>query len=149
MGYSCARLTVLLADVRPYIGWYLLLAVAAGMVIAVAVPWAFVRGGRRAARWPGWLLLGYTWALIGGMGYYLSLRFTPPSRVPRMPPPLGLVLQIAGLSAVTLTVAAITLLLLAVLAEVIAPGPAGRWLRAWPARRPERASRLPPSGPGH
>lgn len=146
MGFICARLIVLLADVRPYTGWYWLLAVASGIVIAVALPWAFVRGARSSARWSGWLLLGYTVALAGGMRYYLSLRFTPPGSVPAVLPPPSprLVLEIAGLSAVTLTVAAITLLILAVMVEVIAPGPVGGWLRA---QRTRRASANRPPGP--
>jgi hypothetical protein len=73
MGYICARLIVLLADVRPYIGWYWLLAVASGIVVVVAPVWAVVAGFRSSARWPGWLLLGYIAALVGGMRYYLSL----------------------------------------------------------------------------
>ena len=144
-GWACARLIVLLADVRPYTGWYWLLAVASGIVIAVALPCAFVRGARGSARWSGWLLLGYTVALVGGMRYYLSLRFTPPRSVPVVlpPPPPWFVLEIAGLSAVTLTFVAITLLILAVMVEVIAPGPVGGWLRAqrtrWAsANRPPR-----------
>jgi hypothetical protein len=137
LGYLCARLIVLLADVRPYTGWYWLLAVAGGIVIAVAAPWALVRGARRPARWPGWLLAGYTVALVGGMRYYLSLRFTPPSSFPAVlaPPPPWFVLEIAGLSAVTLTLAALTLLMLAVMAGMIAPGPVGGWLRARLTRR--------------
>jgi hypothetical protein len=137
MGYVCARLIALLADVRPYIGWYLLLAAGIGTVIAVAVPWALVRGARGSARWAIWLLTGYIVVLIGGMRYYLSLRFTPPGSVPAVlpPPPLWFVLEIAGLSAVAVTVAAVTLLVLAVLVEVVAPGPVGRWLRARLTRR--------------
>lgn len=132
MGYICARLIALLADVRPYMGWYWLLAVAIGIVIAIALPWALVRLARSPARWPGWLLVGYAMALIGGMRYYLSLRFAPPSTVPAVlpPPPPGFVLKIAGLSAVTVTVATIALLILAVLVEIAAPGRIGRWLRA-------------------
>jgi hypothetical protein len=138
MGYICARLIVLLADVRPYIGWDWVLAVASGIVVAVALPWAFVVGGSRSSgRWPAWLLIGYIVAVAGGMRYYLALRFTAPGHVPAVlsPPPLWFVLKIAGLSAVTLTVVAITLLMLVVLAEVIAPGPVGRWLQARPMRR--------------
>jgi hypothetical protein len=137
MGYVCARLIVLLADVRPYTGWHWLLAVASGIVIAVALPWAFVRGARGSARWSGWLLLGYTVAVVGGMRYYLSLRFTPPRSVPAVlsPPPPWFVLEIAGVSAEALTIAAITLLILAVLVEVIAPGLVGGWLRAQRTRR--------------
>jgi branched-subunit amino acid ABC-type transport system permease component len=139
LGYVCARLIVLLADVRPYIGWYLPLAVAVGIVVVVAVPWIIVRGFRRSTRWPGLLLAVYTGALVAGMRYYLSLRFTPHS-VPavRSPPPLWFVLEIAGLAAVAFIVAAITLLILVVAVEVIAPGSTGRWLRA---RLPRRADR--------
>lgn len=146
MGYISARFIVLLADVRPYTGWYWLLAVASGIVVAVVAPWALARGLRRSARWPGWLLLGYTVALAGGMRYYLSLRFTPPGSVSAVlpPPPPRLVLEIAGLSAVTLTFAAVTLLILAAMAEVIVPGPLGRWLRA---QRTRRASASRRSGP--
>jgi len=137
LGYVCARLIVLLADVRPYVGWYLLLAVACGIVVAVALPWFLVRGFRASPRWAGWALLVYIGALVGGMRYYLSLRYTPPSSVPAVlpPPPWWFVLEITGLAAVALTVVAITLLILVVLAEVIAPGPIGRWLRAWRTRR--------------
>ena len=144
MGYICARLIVLLADVRPYTGWYWLLAVASGIVIAIALPWAFVRGARGSGRWSGWLLVGYTAALAGGMRYYLSLRFSPPGIVPAVvpPPPPWFVLEIGGLSAVTLTFVAITLLILAAMVEVIAPGPVGGWLRARRTRR-AGASRHP------
>jgi hypothetical protein len=149
LGYVCARLIMLLADVRPYIGWYLPLAVACGIVVAVALPWIVVRGFRRSARWPGWLLLGYTGSLVGGMRYYLSLRYTPPSSVPAaLPtPPWWFVLEIAGLAAVAFTVAAVTLLVLAVLVEVIAPGPVGRWLRAWRTRRAHAAPDLTNASP--
>ena len=128
---------MLLADVRPYVGWYLLLAVACGIVVAVALPWFLVRGFRASPRWAGWALLVYIGALVGGMRYYLSLRYTPPSSVPAVlgPPPWWFVLEITGLAAVALTVVAITLLILVVLVEVIAPGPIGRWLRAWRTRR--------------
>jgi hypothetical protein len=148
MGYICARFIVLLADVRPYTGWYWPLAVASGIVIAVALPWGFVRGARGSGRWPRWLLVGYTVALAGGMRYYLSLRFTPPRSgpVPLPPPPPWLVLEIAGLSAMTLTFVAITLLLLAVTGEVIAPGLVGGWVRA---QRTRRASADRPPSPDH
>jgi hypothetical protein len=142
LAWASAKFILLLADVRPYTGWYWLLALAAGIVIAVALPWALVRAARRAprrpARWPGWLLVGYTMALLGGMGYYLPLRFTPPSSVPAVLPAPSpqFVLEIAGLSAEALTFAAITLLILAVMVEVIAPGPVGRWLRARRKPRP-------------
>jgi hypothetical protein len=138
LAWASAKLILLLADVRPYTGWYWLLAVAGGVVIAVGLPWALVRAARRPARWAGWLLLGYTGALVGGMRYYLSLRFTPPGSVPTvMPaPPPQLVLEIAGLSAEALTFVAITVLILAVMVEVIAPGPVGRWLRARRKPRP-------------
>jgi hypothetical protein len=137
MGYISTRLIVLLAEVRPYLGWYWLLAVASGIVIAVALPWAFVHGARSTARWAGWLLIGYTVALAGSVRYYLWLRFTPPISVPAvLPPPSSwFVLKIAWLSVVTLTLAAITLLILPVMAEVIAPGPVGGWLRAQRTRR--------------
>jgi hypothetical protein len=145
LGYFCARLIVLLADVRPYTGWSWLLAVAGGIVIAVAVPWALVRGLRGSARWPGWLLGGYVIALVVGMRYYLSLRFTrpPPGSAPAPPRP-RFVLEMAGLSAVTLTIVVITLIVLVATAEVIAPGPVGGRIRAWRERR-ESANRH--SGP--
>jgi hypothetical protein len=144
LAWVSAKFILLLADLRPYTGWYWLLAVAAGIVIAVALPWALVRAARRPARWPGWLLLGYTMALLGGMGYYLPLRFTPPGSVPAVVVPAPspqFVLEIAGLSAEALTWAAITLLVLAVLVEVIAPGPVGRWLRARRKTRPAAHAR--------
>jgi hypothetical protein len=137
-GWAGGTFIVLLADVRPYTGWYWLLAVVGGIVIAVALPWALVRGARGSARWAGWLLLGYSAALVGGLRYYLSVRFTPPASVPAaLPaPPPQFVLQMAGLSAEALTFVAITLLILAVMVEVIAPGPVGRWLRARRTPRP-------------
>jgi len=149
MGYVCVRLIMLLADVRPYVGWYLLLAVACGIAVAAGLPWLLASGFRGSARWPGWLLFGYTAALVGGMRYYLSLRYTPPSSVPAVlpPPPWWFVLEIAGLAAVALTVVAITLLILAVLVEVIAPGPVGRWLRAWRTRRAQAAQDLTNTSP--
>jgi hypothetical protein len=142
--WASAKFILLLADVRPYTGWYWPLAVVGGIVIAVALPWALVRGARRPARWAGWLLIGYSMALVGGMRYYLSVLFTPPSNVPAVvpAPPPQLVLEITGLSAEALTFVAITLLILAVMVEVIAPGPVGRWLRA--RRRPR-----PPGHPRH
>jgi hypothetical protein len=51
-------------------------------------------------------------------------------------PPPQLVLEIAGLPAEALTFVAITLLILADMVEVIAPGPVGRWLRARRKPRP-------------
>lgn len=137
MGYVCARLTGLLADARPYTGWYWLLAVTTGIVVAIAAPWASVLVARSRARWAGWPLVGYMMALAGGMRYFLLLRFTPPGRVPAVlpPPPLWVVLEIAGLSAEATTIAAITLLMLAVMAEVVAPGLVGHRVRAWRVRR--------------
>jgi hypothetical protein len=139
MGYVCARFIVLLADVRPYMGWYWLLAVVAGIAIAAGLPWAFIRGARRSSgRWQGWALAGYVLALGGGLKYYWSVRFNaPPVGVPVVlpQPPLWFALVVAGLTAVTLTYAAITLLLLVVLAEVIAPGHVGGRIRAWRVRR--------------
>jgi hypothetical protein len=146
-GWVSARFALLLADAGPSAGWYCLLAVAAGIVIAVGLPWALVRGARSparwargrasAARWSAWLLLAYPVVLVGGMRYFLSVRFTPPSSVPgaQWAPSPQFVLELAGLSAEALTFVAITLLILAVMVEVIAPGPVGRWLRA---RRPSR-----------
>ena len=146
MGFICVRLIVLLAEARPYTGWYWPLAVAGGIVAAVSLPWALVRTLRGSARWAGWLLVGYVAALGGGMRYYLGLRFTPPGGVTaaRPSPPLWLVLDLAGLSAVTFTFAAITLLVLAAMAEVIAPGPVGGWLRAQRARRAVASRRTGP-----
>ena len=97
-------------------------------MIAVALPWALVRAARSPARWAGWLLLGYTVALVVGMRYYLSVRFIPPSSVAAAQPAPSpqFVLEMAGLSAEALTLVAVTLLLLAVMVEVIAPGPVGR-----------------------
>lgn len=150
LGYVFARLIMLLADARPYVGWYLLLAVVCGIVVAVALPWILVRGFRASPRWAGWALFVYTGALVGGMRYYLSLRYTSPGNVPAVlpPPPWWLVLKIAGLAAVAFTVAAVTLLLLVVLVEVIAPGPLGRWLRAWRTRRAHATPDLTNASPG-
>lgn len=146
MGFVCARLVILLADVRPYLGWYWLVAVVAGIVAAAALYWAVVAGYRRSARWAGWLLVGYTMALVGGMRYYLGLRFTPPSSVPAAlpPPPVWLVLEIAGLAAVAVSMVAVTLLLLAATAEVIVPGSIGRRI---PARWRRRADATGQPGP--
>jgi len=145
-GWASAKCILLLADVKPYTGWYWLLAVAGGIVIAVALPWALVRAVRGPARWTGWLLVAYTVALVGGMRYYLSLRFTPPSSVPAVlpAPPPQFVLEIAGLSAEALTFVAVTLLILAVMVEVIAPGPVGGWLRA--RRKPGPPTQPPDQG---
>jgi hypothetical protein len=145
-GWASAKCILLLADVKPYTGWYWLLAVAGGIVIAVALPWALVRAVRGPARWTGWLLVAYTAALVGGMRYYLSLRFTPPSSVPAVlpAPPPQFVLEIAGLSAEALTFVAVTLLILAVMVEVIAPGPVGGWLRA--RRKPGPPTQPPDQG---
>ena len=140
---------MLLADVRPYVGWYLLLAVACGIVVAVALPWILASGFRASPRWAGWALLVYIGALVGGMRYYLSLRYTPRS-VPAVlpPPPWWFAAEIAGLAAVALTVVATTLLILVVLVGVIAPGPIGRWLRAWRTRRAHATPDLTNSSPG-
>jgi hypothetical protein len=136
IGYICARLIVLLAEATPYAGWYSLLAIAGGIGIAVGVPWALVRG-TRSALWPTWLLIAYTMALCGGMKYYASLQFSRPGSVHGVLPPPSpwFVLQLAGLSAVTLTFVAFTLLLLVIMAIAIAPGPVGGWLRAMRPRR--------------
>ena len=66
-GWASARFAALLADVRPYTGWYWYVAVAAGIVIAVAPVWVLSRRTvwARAARAPPprplarWLLAGY------------------------------------------------------------------------------------------
>jgi hypothetical protein len=69
--------------------------------------------------------------MVGGIKYYLSLLYTaPPSGATIAPPSPLLVFEMTVLAAETLFFAAITLLLLAVAAEIIAPGPVGRWLRA-------------------
>jgi hypothetical protein len=78
--------------------------------------------------------------MVGGMKYYLSLRYTPaPPGVTIAPPSPLFVLQMTGLAAETLIMAAITLLLLAVAAELIWPGPVGGWVR-----RHFRSSQQPP-----
>ena len=134
-GWGCARFAVLLADVRPYTGGYWFLAIAAGIVLAVGPPWVLARGTRLArrgpARWAAWLLVGYTVALVGGIKYYLSLRYTPPPAGAIVLPPSPLfVFEMTGLAAETLVLAAATVLFLAVMAEVIAPGPVGGFVRA-------------------
>ena len=141
-GGACAKMIWLLADVRAYMGWYWLLAVTSGIVAAVALPWVLLRElNRSASRWAGAIFVGYVCALGVGMRYCLPLRFRRPRSVPAVlpPPPPWFVVEIAGLAAVALTVMAITLLLLAVSAEIIAPDTVGRRLRAWRAGRPRRA----------
>ena len=156
-GWGSAKLILLMADARPYTGWYWLLAVAGGIVIAVGLPWALVRGARSPARgarsparrarglagWVGWLLLGYTVALVGGMRYFLSVRFIAPSSVAAVQPAPSpqFLLELAGISAESVTFVAITLLLLAIMVELIAPGPVGRWLRARRKGRPPAHAR--------
>ncbi len=139
MGYICFRDIALLANVRPYMGWYWPLAVAAGIAGAVGLPWAFVRKARYSSgRWPRLAVTGYVLALGAGMTYYWGVRFNaPPVGVPAaLPqPPLWFALVIAGLSAVALTIAAIALLVLVILVQAIAPGPVAGWLRAWGIRR--------------
>lgn len=133
MGYICARLIVLLADVRPYMGWYWLIAVALGIVVAVTLPWT-VAAGAYSSPWLCWLGVGYAFALLWGMQYYPQVQFTPPRNVPAVlpSPPLWFVLYIAGLSAVTLTTMAVTLLILVLLpVEIIAPGTLERWAEGW------------------
>jgi hypothetical protein len=138
-GYACFRYIALLANVRPYMGWYWPLAVAAGIAVAVGLPWAFVRKARSSSgRWQGLAVTGYVLALGVGMPYYWGVRFNaPPVGVPvALPqPPLWFALMIAGLSAVALTIAAIALLLLVALVEAIAPGLVAGWLRARGIRR--------------
>lgn len=164
MGYVCARYIALLADVRPYMGWYWPLAVAAGIAVAAGLPWAFFRKARGSAgRWQGLAITGYVLVLGAGMTYYWGVRFTaPPEGVPAaLPQPaLWFALVIAGLSAVALTITAIALLLLVILVEAIAPGLFAGWLKAWSIRRasappkprpfdksiPARLRLLPPDG---
>jgi hypothetical protein len=138
-GWACARFAALLSDVRPSTGWYWYLALAAGIVLAVAPPWILSHGtararadrDRRPARWAPWLLLGYTIVMVGGIKYYLSLLYTaPPGGAAIAPPSPLLVFEMTVLAAETLFLAAITLLLLAVTAEIIAPRRVGGWLRA-------------------
>jgi hypothetical protein len=139
MGYGCFRYIALLANVRPYMGWYWPLAVAAGIAVAVGLPWAFIRKARNSSgRWQGLAVAGYVLALGVGMPYYWGVRFNaPPVGVPiALPqPPLRFALMIAGLSAVALTIAAITLLLLVILVGTIAPGLFAGPLRVWGIRR--------------
>ena len=139
VGYACFRYIALLANVRPYMGWYWPLAMAAGIAVAVGLPWMFVRKARNSSgRWQRWAVTGYVLALGAGMPYYWGVRFNaPPAGVPAtLPqPPLWFALIIAGLSAVALTIAAIALLLLVVLVEAIAPGLVASRLRARGIRR--------------
>jgi hypothetical protein len=120
-------------------GWYWPLAVAAGIAVAVGLPWAFIRKARSSSgRWQRLAVTGYVVALGCGMTYYWGVRFNaPPVGVPvALPqPPLWFALVIAGLSAVGLTIAAIAVLLLVILVEAIAPGLGAQWLRAWVIRR--------------
>src|SRR5215472_1309062 len=104
----------LLARICAYLGLDAVLPVAAGIAAAIVVPWGYAVGGRRdvTARWPLWLLMGYTFALIAGMRYYLSLRFRNAGPRPPGLPPLALQAQVAGLAAEVLTFAVLTLLLI-------------------------------------
>lgn len=151
MGYGCFRYIALLAAVRPYMGWYFPLAVAAGIAVAVGLPWAFVRKARSSSgRWQGLAVAGYVLALGAGMPYYWGVRFNaPPVGVPAaLPqPPLWFALVIAGLSAVALTVAAIALLLLVILVGAIAPGLFAGPLRVWGIRRSSAPWKLRPFEP--
>jgi hypothetical protein len=136
MGYFCFRYIALLANVRPYMGWYWPLAVTAGIAVAVGLPWAFVRQAHSSSgRWPSLALTGYVLALGAGITYYWGVRFNATVPVALPQPPLWFALVIAGLSAVALTIAAIALLLLAILVQAIAPGLVAGWLRAWSIRR--------------
>ena len=139
MGYACFRYIALLEDVRPYMGWHWPLAVAAGIAVAVGLPWAFVSKARSSSgRWQGLALTGYVLALCIGMRYYWEVRFNaPPVGVPiALPqPPLWFALLIAGLSAVALTSAVIALILLVTLVWSIAPRLAAGRLRALGIRR--------------
>jgi hypothetical protein len=146
MGYICARMCMLLADVRPYLGWQWYAAVAGGIVVAIALPWALFAGFRGGlARWTGWLLIGCMAALTFGLHYYLGVRFTPPLYGPAVlpAPRLLFLLLLAGLTVEALTYAAVTLLMVLVLAWLIAPGQLERWRQARRSRR-SRARRARP-----
>jgi hypothetical protein len=154
LGWASARFWALLAEARPYTGWYWPLALAAGIAVAAA-PIAALRFGlratarparrpaspasqasqaspvRRRVGWAGWLLLGYAALWLVGVKFYLSVRFIPPPPgVPVAPPSPWFVLEMTGLAAEAVILAALTLLLLLVMAEIIAPGPVGGWVRA-------------------
>jgi hypothetical protein len=137
IGGACAAMSWLLARICAYLGLDAVLPVAIGIAAAIVVPWGYSRGTGRdvTARWPTWLLMGYTFALIAGMRYYLSLRFRVAGTRPPGMPPLALLAQVAGLAAEVLTFAVLTLLLIAV--SILALVPADRLprlRRVMPAR---------------
>lgn len=134
VGGISVKLALPLAGALAYTGWSGLLPTTAGIVTATAVPWVLACANRGPARWPAWLLACYVMAVAGGMRYFLTVRFlvaprTAPAVAPA-PSPL-LALEIAGLAAVAYTFAVITLVLVAAMAEVVAPGPAGGRIHAW------------------
>lgn len=126
IGVLTAAMFWLLARTCAYLGLDAVLPVGMGIAAAIVVPWCYVRGARRdvTARWPAWLLTGYTFALVAGMRYYLSIRFRHAGSRPPGLPPLAFQAQVAGLAAEVLTIGVLTLLLIA--ATILLVVPAGR-----------------------
>ena len=112
IGVITAVMFRLLARTCAYLGLDAVLPVAVGTAAAIVVPWGYARGARRdvTARWPMLLLVGYTCALVGGMRYYLGLKFHHAGPRPLGLPPLAFQAQLAGLAAEVLTWAASDLL---------------------------------------
>lgn len=144
IGGITAVMFTLLARTCAYLGLDAVPPVVAGIAAAIVVPWNYARGARRdvTARWPMWLFIGYTCALVGGMRYYLSLNFHHAGPRPPGLPPLAFQVQLAGLAAEVLTWAVLTLLLIAVTVLLVVPaGRLPRLRRLMSARsRRDRAS---------
>jgi len=148
IGVITAVMFRLLARTCAYLGLDAVLPVAVGTAAAIVVPWGYARGARRdvTARWPMLLLVGYTCALVGGMRYYLGLKFHHAGPRPLGLPPLAFQAQLAGLAAEVLTWAALTLLLISLTILLLVP--AGRLprLRRLMSARPRRDHVGSPTG---
>jgi hypothetical protein len=148
IGVITALMFRLLARTCAYLGLDAALPVAAGFAAAIVVPWSYARGARRdvTARWPMWLLVGYTCALVGGMRYYLSLKFHHAGPRPPGLPPLAFQAQLAGLAAEVLTWAFLTLLLVVVTVLVVVPSARLPRLRRLMSARSRRDRAGSPTG---